>query len=281
MAVRTWLGGALACFFAFSALAADQGKELILAARLGETAKVAALAASPAAREFKDSKGRTPLMIAAMYGNPEAMKALLAKGARLDARDKEGLTAYGVALFYSSGKKKEVMALLPKPAATAVRVDSAWLADNVSGSCFLSPKELGQMVAALHPDGMVLREFAEYLHTEGMGVVDLDSADANGLKTAAGTATSATQPAITLDVRPGVSCDRGADRLSLAIDVRVTVPGRPAPVFQKTFGGGLRGLGTQSVTTPTQYDAIFAKWAKAHADSIYWGVARALLAQPK
>jgi len=45
----------------------------------------------------------------------------------------------------------------------------------------------------------------------------------------------------------------------------------------KAVGGGLKGLHVKSATSPAQYPALFADWAKAHASQIYWAAVEAWL----
>src|ERR1035441_5351398 len=81
----------------FAALAADSGKDLLTAARNGNTDGVRAALASGVNLEAKGSDGRTALIWAAAQGHADIVRLLLAKGADAQARDKEGLTAYDLA----------------------------------------------------------------------------------------------------------------------------------------------------------------------------------------
>jgi hypothetical protein len=157
-----------------------------------------------------------------------------------------------------------------------VEISSAWLPENTGSSCFLSRDELARLIAGIHPDALVLREFGEYARTAGLDLVEIVTADAVGMEQQKRTPKpgSGTDAAIVFDVRPGASCVRNADNLTLAIDVRATGQGG---VFEKTFGGGLRGLHAQSVNNASQYPPFFEKWARSHADSIYWDLVKALL----
>src|SRR5438046_10182585 len=105
----------LLLLFSMSATAADLGPELLAAAKKGETERVDELAAKGVSLEYKDKDGRTALMLAAQHGHPGTVRALLAKGAKPEDRDKEGWSAYTLALFSSSGKREEVLKLLPQP----------------------------------------------------------------------------------------------------------------------------------------------------------------------
>jgi hypothetical protein len=82
---------------------------------------------------------------------------------------------------------------------------------------------------------------------------------------------------VALAVRPGVFCSGQGDNIYLAIDVRLMRTGEKAPIWQKTYGGGLRGLHTRTVDSPSQYPAYFEDWAKGQIASIYSEALRELL----
>ena len=265
---------------ALAALAADSGQDLLTAARNGDTASVRALVGSASNLEAKNKDGKTPLMLAAEEGHAEIVRLLLEKGANPQARDKEGLTAYGLALLSAPGKHGAILALLPKPPLLRIDVDALWLPVNMVGSCFQSRADLARTIGAIHPDALVLGAFADYARTAGKDAVEILRADSEGL-----IPDTSTPPAtdgiatVVLAVRPGVSCSKQSDYLSLAIDVRVIRSGGGPPVYRKTFGGGFKGLHEQAVTNPAQYRPFFEQWAKSHASSIYWDVLRALVRQ--
>jgi hypothetical protein len=285
MSVRLWRLGAALCALALAAPAADPAKELLAAARNGDTARVRALLGAGASPEAKDKNGQTPLMLAAGNGYAETVRALLEKGANPSARDKTGRTAFDWAMF-SSMKEKErdaVLAALPNRPRFRLYVDAVWLADNLTSSCFLSRGELATLTNDLHPDALVAGALVEYARTSGKDMVDILRTDTRSLT---GGAKSPPPPAaevdgtVRLEVRPGASCVRQYDNLFLAIDVHVNTPTSPGPVLVKTFGGGLKGLHAQPVANAGQYRPFFEKWSRTHAESIYWAVVKALLRAP-
>jgi len=86
--------------------ALDGGDPLYRAARLGDTAEVAALLSSgakpdaPVVRWTGDA-GWTPLMIAAAEGHTTVVKKLLESGAPVDQRNERGRTALLFAAWYN------------------------------------------------------------------------------------------------------------------------------------------------------------------------------------
>jgi hypothetical protein len=264
----------------FAALGADAGKDLLTAARIGNTDAVRALLKSAVNLEATGKDGRTPLIWAAEKGHTEIVRLLLDKGANPQARDKEGLTAYDLALVASEGKHEAILALLPKPPRVRIDADALWLPVNMIGSCFESRADLARTIGAISPDALALGAFAEYARTAGKDAVEILHANSEGLKPdASAPPATDTGAMVFLAVRPGVSCAQQSDRLSLAIDVRVIRAGGGPPVFRKTFGGGFTGLHDQTVTNPIQYRPFFEHWAKVHAGSIYWEALRVLLRQ--
>ena len=272
----------LTALCALAALAADPGKDLLNAARNGDTPRVRTLLGSGANVEAKDKNGRTPLMLAAGNGHADAVKLLLEKGADPKARDKKGFTAYGLALFDLGGSERDaVLSALPKPSRMRLNVSSAWLPENMVSSCFASREELAKLIGGIHPDALVLGALADYARTSGLDLVEILTAETKGLTAEANAPppSGEADAAVALNVRPGASCVRQSDNLSLAIDVRATRAGSQTPLFEKTYGGGLKGLHAQAVTNPAQYPPFFEKWAKSHASSIYWGVVKALMSK--
>lgn len=281
MAGKFALRAVAICALALAARAADSGKELLSAARAGDVARITALVSKSPNLEARDKRGKTPLMLAAERGYADAVKLLLAKGASPAARDKSGLTAYGLALFSSQGPgRTAVLAALPKPARIRLNLQAAWLPDNLASSCFLAKNELAALVTGIHPDALLLGALAELARTEGRDVVEVVNATSEGLKTgpdAFSTPSDAADARVTLAVRPGAACTRGSDNLTMATDVRVLRTGGASPVLEKTYGAGLKGLHTQPVTNATQYQPLYDKWAKSHADSIFWDALKALM----
>ena len=258
---------------ASAACAAEPDPKLLKAARNGDTSVVRLLLASGAGLEATDSEGKTALMLAAEGGCDPIVRLLLEKGANPEARDKEGLTAWGLALLSSPGKHRAILAMLPKPPPVRIDVDAVWLPESMVSSCFLSREELARVVGAVHPDALALGAFAKYARAEGKDAVEILRADSEGLQSEIPKPPSAdAEAAVVLAVRPEVSCAGQFDNLGLAIDVRVIRPGSAAPVYQKTFGGGLKGLFVRSLTGPAQYPPYLEKWAQSHAGAIYWEV---------
>jgi hypothetical protein len=269
------------CTLALAARAADSGKELLSDARNGDAARITALTSKSANLEARDKRGKTPLMLAAERGYADAVKLLLSKGASPAARDKSGLTAYGLALFSSQGPgRTAVLEALPKPARIRLNLQAAWLPDNLGSSCFLGKSELVSLVDGIHPDALLLGALADLARTEGRDVIEIVNATAVGRKSGADAFPAPAEPAdarVTLSVRPGAACTRGSDNLTMASDVHVLRTGGASPIFEKTYGAGLKGLHTQPVTNATQYQPLYDKWAKSHADSIFWDALKALM----
>ncbi len=253
---------------AASLLAADLGPDLLTAARKGQTAQVQALLDRHAPVEARDKEGRTPLLLAAQRGHAAVVELLLQRGADAGARDRQGWTAYGLALLSSSAARDRVLALLPAPPRRRLVLDAQLAPDNLYSSCSLAPRQLAQVIAELRPQAMVLDAVRAVAASPGVPAAALPFE----LVPSEGDAVAM------LKVRPQVSCvQQAADSVSLAIDLRVTLAGRDAPLLEKTFGGGLKGLHARSATSPAQYPALFGDWAKAHAADIYWAVVAAIL----
>jgi hypothetical protein len=247
-------------------LAAEDGQELLLAARKGQTQKVASLLAKGANVEAADKNGRTPLMLAAQKGHAETVKLLLARGAKPGARDREGWTAFGLAAFASGEGQDAVMNVLPKPKPLSAFLETTWAPDNLYSSCFMTPAQLAQHVAGIQPDALVAAAVREYAAFHGKGLVEFAAAEPG-------------DAVVRIKVRPGASCaqQQSADNLSLAIDVHMVRSRNQAPMLEKTFGGGLKGLHARTVTSPAQYATLLGDWAKSHAGAIYWALAEAWL----
>ncbi|HYW48737.1 MAG TPA: ankyrin repeat domain-containing protein [Bryobacteraceae bacterium] len=248
----------LAC--AGLAAAADAGADLLAAARKGQTDRVRALVAKGAPLESHDKDGRTPLMLAAEHGHADTVQALLEKGASAAARDKQGWNAYALALLASPGGHGEVLKLLPAPPPLRVVLEAELAPDNLYSSCSMSPPLLAKYVAGLRLEGMVAAAVRETA-----GPLEIVGEDADAVAH--------------LRVRPQASCVQqdSSDNLSLEIDVKVTAKDREAPLLEKTFGGGLKGLHARKAASAAQYAPLFAEWAKSHGGPIYWAVVGAVL----
>ncbi len=280
--LRIWVRLLTPLTLAFAlAHSADTGAQLISSARSGDMAAVRALIASGANVNATDKTGRTPLMRAAEGGRTEIAKLLIEHGANAALRDKQGFTAYGYAvLAQREGRKPELLALFPERRIIHLQVNSQWTAESMSSSCFESRPDLAKTIGALRPDAQALGAFADYARRTGADVVAIETADALGLREPLAVPPPA-QPgadlSVLLQVRPGVSCVKGSDSLSLAVDLMMARAGSGQPLFKKTYGAGLKGLHSQTVTNPNQYDPFFSKWAGAHAESMYWDVLREAL----
>ena len=248
---------------------ADPASDLLTAARKGQTDRVRSLLAKKAPIEAKDKEGRTPLMLAAEHAHADTVRLLLDKGAAVGARDRQGWTAYGLALFSSPGGREAVLAQLPRPQSLRVTIEAQLAPDNLYSSCFMSPPQLAKLMTEIRLEAVVLSAVREVAARPGLpqAVVPVELVPADGDATAI------------LRVRPQASCvqQQSSDNLSLAIDVRVTLNSRPAPILEKTFGGGLKGLHARRATSPAQYGALFSDWARNHAVPIYWAIVAALL----
>ena len=248
------------------AFAADLGPDLLNAAKKGQTDRVRTLLGQGANVESADKDRRTPLMLAAQHGHADTVRLLLESGAKPEARDRQGWTAYGLALFSSAGQNDEVLHALPHPARLRLAVSPRLAADNLYSSCSLTPRELAQQVQEIHLDALVFATLRDYAAASGKGAAEVVAADAPA------------DAVVEVRVRPSVSCvQQSGDSLSLAIDVRVMRQQDKGPLYEKTFGGGLKGLHARRATSPAQYAGFFEEWVKGHTDEIYWAVLGALL----
>ena len=207
--------------------AADPGKDLLNAARRGDAAEVEKLLDAGAPLGAKDKKGRTALVLAAENQHPEVLIELLRRSS------------------------------IPVP--LRLGLDATLAPDNLYSSCFMTPPQLVQQMAAIRPQAAVVEALREAAGTSGKGI--LEWTDGQG-----------EEPALEVRVRPSVSCvqQRAGDSVSLAIDVRLVMHEGEAPVFQKTYGGGLTGLHSRTATSAAQYPGLMTEWARAHAGDIFW-----------
>jgi hypothetical protein len=244
------------------AIAAEPGDDLRAAARKGQTDQVASLLSRGVPIDAPDRDGRTALMIAAQRGHAATVKLLLDKGAKADARDKQGDTAYSLALLNG---RDEVLRVLPRRDPVRVQLEVVTAPDNVYSSCAMPPQQLEKQIAGLRLDAVVVAAIREFAAANGKGAVQFVDADP--------------QVRAALKVRPAISClqQQSADNVSLAIDAKIVRAADSAPLLEKTFGGGLKGLKAQSATSPAQYPALFADRAKALAPQIYWAIVEAWL----
>ena len=248
--------------------AADLSAGLLSAAAAGNTGDVKALLDKGAKIESTDKNQRTPLMLAAQHGHADTVKLLLSRGARTDARDHLGWTAYGLALLSPAGHgdHQAVLQALPVPPRIRLAVDAAWLPARVESSCFMSRGELPGEVGKLRLDRVVREEFLAFAAASGKGLVDIVRDPAEPADALA-----------SLSVVPGIVCGGAAgDNLSLSIDVRLFRSRDKRVLYEKSFGGGFKGLRTQTVNNPEQYAPVFLNWIRPQAGPIYWGVVEML-----
>jgi len=263
MGVRTAIP--LVLFWVLMARAADFGPGLLNAAKKGQTVQVRVLLEQGAALESKDTEGRTALMLAAQHGHADAVSLLLSKGAKAEVRDEEGLNAYGLALLSTSKGREKVLNLLPPPAHVRLALEATWVPQNTYNSCFMTPQQLAERIREVKPDSLAIAAVREVAAGADTRFIELVAGGGDGV--------------LSLRVRPGTMCvqQQSSDNLRMEIDARLVRNGNEAPVWEKTFGGGLKGLKARVATNPVQYPAVYQEWAKAEAAPIYWGAVTALL----
>jgi hypothetical protein len=242
--------------------AADSGDDIRAAARKGQTKEVASLIDRGTPIDAADRDGRTALMLAAQRGHAETVKLLLDRGAKPDLRDKQGMSAYALALLAG---RDDVLRVFPHRDPIRVELQVSTAPDNVYSSCSMTPPQLAEQIASLQLDAVVAAAVRDYAAMSGKGAVQFVESGA--------------EMRLALKVRPTVSCvqQQAADNVSLAIDAKAVRAADGTALFGKTFGGGLKGLHAKSATSPVQYPALFADWAKAHASQIYWAAVEAWL----
>jgi uncharacterized protein len=250
---------------ALTAAAADSGGDLLVAAKKGMTERVRLLIGAKAPLESRDKDGRTPLMLAAEYGHADTVELLLDRGANPAQRDKEGFNAYALALLSSTGGREKVLKLLPQPPHLRVTLEPELSTDNLYSSCLITPQQLSKLVTGLRIDSMVAEAIHDASVAPRAAPVELVTFDADAI--------------VGLHIRPQVSCvvQDSSDHVNLEIDVKMTGKNASAPLLDKTFGGGLKGLHARRATGPAQYSALFAELARSNGAPVYWAVVGALL----
>ncbi len=249
---------------ALRAQTTDSEPGLLDAARRGRTVHLGALLDKGASLEAKDKDGRTALMLAAQHGHADTVSLLLSKGALPDVRDREGLNAYGLAFLSTAKGREKVLSLLPAPARVRVVLDIASVLDKAYNSCFMTPPQLAERLREVRPDALVARAVREFAGV-GNSLLDLVAADGDAV--------------LSLRVRPEAMCvqQESSDNLQMQVDVRLMLSGSEAAIWEKTVGGGLKGLKARVATNPVQYLSVYEEWAKAEAEPIYAGLVAALL----
>ncbi|HLK61940.1 MAG TPA: ankyrin repeat domain-containing protein [Bryobacteraceae bacterium] len=245
--------------------AADLGPDLLNDARRGQTEQVRTLLDKGAPVDSRDRVGRTALMLAAQHGHSETVSLLLAKGAKADARDEEGLTAYALA-FLSTGKARDkVLGLLPAPPKIKLMLDATAVLDSAYNSCFMTPKQLAERIRQVEPESLLVGALRDVAANSDSRLFEFVTADGDAV--------------LTLRVRPEAMCvqQQSSDNLQMQVDVRLVRSGNHDPIWEKTFGGGLKGLKARVATNPVQYGAAYEEWSKAEAPGIYSGLINALL----
>ncbi len=248
--------------------AADFGPDLLLAAKKGQLAQVRGLLDQGVPAESRDKDGRTALMLAAEHGHAEVVSLLLAHGGRPESRDKEGLNAYGLALLESGGKGREqVLGLLPAPPHVNLELTGTLLPDNAYSSCFLNPRQLAELLREIKPEVVAIAALRDASIAEDMRFVGLAAADGDVI--------------LSLRVRPGAMCvqQQSTDNLRIEIDARLLRKGSDTPLWQKAYGGGLRGMKARIVTGAAQYPAVYEESIKSQAPAIFRDAVTALLKQ--
>ncbi len=247
-----------------AAAAADLSSNLLDAAAAGKTNAVKALLDKGANVEARDKKDRTPLMLAAQHGHADTIRLLLANGARADARDQLGYTAYGLTVFAAAGHgdRQEVIKALPPVPPVRLAVSSELSLARALSSCFMSKGELPGEIGRLHLDSALREEFLAFAGISGKNLVEIVREPAEA------------QASFT--IVPSVNCAGEADELSVEVNVRVFRAGDRQLLFEKTFGGGIKGLHTQAVNNFSQYGPVLLSWLRLHTGPIYWAVAEAL-----
>ena len=155
----------------------------------------------------------------------------------------------------------DLKALPPVPP-VRLAVSSELSLARVLSSCFMSKGELPAEIGRLHLDTAMREEFLAFGGASGKNLVEIvrEPFDAQASFT----------------ILPSVNCSGAeGDDLSVEVNVRVFRADRQV-LFEKTFGGGIKGLHTQLVSNAAQYGPILLSRLQPHAGPIYWAVVEAL-----
>jgi len=245
----------------------DFSADLLQAALRGRNDQVKAFLDDGANLEAVDRNGRTALMLAAQHGHTSTVELLLGRGSKADARDHDGATAYALALFapVGHGNHEAVLKLLPTPPRPKMALDVKWSPVKLASSCFGTREDVSKVVDAFHPAEQFLREFAAYAQSSGRNLVELvgQASDADAL--------------LSVELQPASACAAQAgDNLSLSVEVHLFREPGMETIFQRLFGGGVKGLRSQTAANLEQYAPVFEAWIKPHAGPIFWAAAAEL-----
>jgi hypothetical protein len=249
------------CVLAFASDA-----DLLLAAKRGQTDKVAALLAKDSGVDPTDKDGRTPLMLAAMRGHAGTVAVLLKRGAKADLRDRVGWTAYGLAVFSTANGRDAVLQALPPHPPLRLMLEASWSPENLVTSCFLLPSQVRDQVAALQPDERIAAAVREFSVANGKRALVFVAEGGDAV--------------LRLAARPGASCvqQQSMDQLTLVIDAKLIAADNQSVLWEKTIGSGVRNMThVWRANSPSQYPTAYEELAKPYTGPIFWGALEAWL----
>jgi hypothetical protein len=246
--------------------AADMSPDLIIAAKHGQTEKIAAMLAKGSPVDVTDKDGRTALMIAAMRGHAGAVEELLKHGAKADLRDRVGWTAYGLAVFSTSAGRDAVLKALPPHPPLRLMLEAGWKPENLVTSCFLLPAQLRDQVATLQVDERIAAAVREFSVVNGRRALVFVAEGGDAI--------------LRLTARPGASCvqQQSMDQLTLVIEAKLIAADNQSVLWEKTLGSGVRNMThVWRANSPSQYPAAYDELAKPYMGQIFWGALEAWL----
>ncbi len=258
----------------------DATKDLLDAAKAGDTERVQAILQAGAKIDSAGKNGRTALMIAAQHGHADTVKALLTAGADAGRRDESGNTAYTLALFEPVGHANHdpVLKALPPPAKLRLSVITGWSAKEIVSSCFEQRPQIVQQLGLMKPDQMMLKELQAYVKSSGKGVAQLAAVDAKGVDPIPSEMAEGVDGIVTLEIEPGSACAGGsADNLTFSVEMRVLRASDGKELEAKRIGGGVKGLRTMRVENSAQRRPVYEKWLREQPETIYWDAVQTLM----
>jgi hypothetical protein len=274
---------ALVAALALAALAQDDPtRDLLDAAKAGDTGRVQAILQAGAKIDAAGRNGRTALMIAAQHGHADTVKALLAAGADPARRDESGNTAYSLTLFEPAGRGNHdpVLKLLPRPLKLRLSVITGWTAKEIVSSCFEQRTQVLQQIGLMKPDQMMLKELQAYVKSFGRGVAQLAAIDAKGVEPLSSEPAHGVDGVVTLEIEPGSACAGGSgDNLTFTVEMRVLRASDGKELETKRIGGGVKGLRSLKVENAAQRRPVYEKWLKEASEAIYWDAIQTLMRQ--